>query len=70
MDSRIPLIDYFLRNKTKADPAPPPKRAAKTKTENAAPSPFDAGQAALDAVLTEHLDLSPGEVFPKIRTGV
>lgn len=41
-------------------PALPPKRAAKTKAASPAPSPFDAGQAALDAALVEHFGLSPG----------
>lgn len=45
-------------------PALSPEHAAKTKTENSAPSPFDARQAALDAILTEHLDLSPGDAYP------
>lgn len=40
------------------------KRAAKTKAVSPAPSPFDAGQAALDAALVEHLGLSPGGARP------
>lgn len=45
-------------------PALPPKRAAQRKAVSPAPSPFDAGQAALDTVLAEHLGLSPGVASP------
>ena len=46
------------------EPALPSKRAAKTKAASPAPSPFDAGQAALDAALVEHLGLSSGVASP------
>jgi len=42
----------------------PPKRAAKTKAASPVPSPFDAGQAALDSTLIEHLGLSSGVAKP------
>lgn len=40
------------------------KRVAKTKAASPAPSPFAAGQAALDAMLVKHLGLSPGDAHP------
>lgn len=46
------------------EPALPSERAAKTKAASPAPSPFDAGQAALDAALAEHLGLSSGGARP------
>ena len=45
-------------------PALSPKRTAKKKIEHSAISPFDAGQAALDATLGEHLGLSSGGARP------
>lgn len=52
-------------------PALPPKRTSGKKAASPflsatfpAISPFDAGQAALDTILTEHLDLSPGGASP------
>lgn len=46
------------------DPALSPKRTAKKKIEHSAISPFDAGLAALDATLVEHLGLSPRDAYP------
>ena len=46
------------------DPALSPKRTAKKKIEHSTVSPFDAGQAALDATLVEHLGLSPRDAHP------
>ena len=46
------------------DPALSPKRTAKKKIELSAISPFDAGQATLDAALVEHLGLSSSNARP------
>ena len=46
------------------EPALSPKRTAKKKIEHSAISPFDAGLAALDATLVEHLGLSPRDAYP------